>query len=74
MISEEQDGVIFVLWGAQAWGKARLVDTKRHYVLPAAHPQARPNARPPLSRCRHFSLANHLLEAQDRKPIRWLRA
>jgi uracil-DNA glycosylase len=74
VISEELDGVIFLLWGEKALRKARLVDTKRHYVLPAAHPQAHTNARLPLSRCRHFSLTNCLLEAQNREPIRWLRA
>jgi uracil-DNA glycosylase len=74
VISEEREGVIFLLWGEQAWSKARLIDTERHYVLLAAHPQARPNARLPLARCRHFSLTNHVLEAQNRKPIRWLRA
>jgi uracil-DNA glycosylase len=74
VISEERDGVIFLLWGQQAWSKAPLVHTKRHYFLPAAHPQARPDARLSLSRCRHFSLTNHLLEAQKREPIRWWRA
>lgn len=74
VISEEHERVIFLLWGDKAWRKARLVDTKRHYVLPAAHPQARTNARLPLSRCRHFSLTNYLLQAQNRGRIRWERA
>lgn len=74
VINSQQDPVVFLLWGQRAWSKARLVDPERHYVLPAAHPQARKGPRLPLSRCRHFSLANHLLEAHGRRSIRWERA
>lgn len=66
-------GVVFLLWGEWAWEKATLVDHRRHYVLAAAHPRAG-KARLHLSRGRHFSLANVLLEAHGRKGISWLRA
>lgn len=74
VISDEREAVIFLLWGEQALRKAQHVNPTRHYILPAAHPVAHANARLPLSRSRHFSLTNCLLEADDRDPIGWLDA
>jgi uracil-DNA glycosylase len=74
VVNEKHDPVIFLLWGEHARSKSPLVLTERHYVLHAAHPQARKNARLPLARARHFSLTNGLLKAQRRAPIRWMRA
>ncbi len=68
-ISDNREGVVFLLWGNFARSKKALVDTSRHYVLEAAHPS--PLARGAFFGCRHFSKTNRLLEAQGKTPIDW---
>ena len=68
-ISDERDGVVFLLWGNYARAKRDLVDTSRNYVLEAAHPS--PLARGAFFGCRHFSKANELLVQQGKTPINW---
>ena len=60
IISETQDGVVFLLWGNYAKTKAPLIDISRHHILAAAHPS--PLARGAFFGCRHFSRANEILE------------
>jgi uracil-DNA glycosylase len=67
---EAPEPVIFVLWGAPANRKAKLITHKRHTILSAPHPS-------PLSAyrgffgCKHFSKINELLRAQGRAEIHW---
>lgn len=68
-ISDNCNGVVFLLWGNFARTKRELIDTSRHYVLEAAHPS--PLARGAFFGCRHFSRTNGLLEAQGKTPIDW---
>jgi uracil-DNA glycosylase len=68
-ISDNCEGVVFMLWGNFARGKAELIDRSRHVVLEAAHPS--PLARGAFFGCRHFSLANEALTASGRTPINW---
>ncbi len=37
-ISEEKEGVVFVLWGAFAQKKAGLINPAKHFILQSAHP------------------------------------
>ena len=70
-LSEEKEGLIFLLWGRFAQDKQRLIDETKHTVLKAAHPS-------PLSAykgflgCRHFSRVNEILISQGQTPIQWL--
>lgn len=70
IISEQLEGVVFLLWGSYAQKKSRLIDASKHHLLKAPHPS-------PLSAyrgffgCKHFSRANELLEEQGQAPIRW---
>ncbi len=68
-ISDNCEGVVFMLWGNFARSKRELIDRSRHHVLEAAHPS--PLARGAFFGCRHFSRANALLEAQGRTPVDW---
>ena len=68
-ISDNCDGVVFMLWGNFARGKRELIDASRHCVLEAAHPS--PLARGAFFGCRHFSRANAWLTAAGRTPINW---
>ena len=68
-ISDNCEGVVFLLWGNFARGKSALIDHARHHVLEAAHPS--PLARGAFFGCRHFSQTNALLESQGKTPIDW---
>ena len=69
-ISDNCEGVVFLLWGNFARSKSALIDRSRHHVLEAAHPS--PLARGAFFGCRHFSQANSLLTAQGKAPIDWV--
>ncbi|MDR0755006.1 MAG: uracil-DNA glycosylase [Prevotellaceae bacterium] len=68
-ISENKNGVVFLLWGNFARSKKVLIDTQKHFVLEAAHPS--PLAGNAFSGCKHFSKTNELLEQQGLEPINW---
>ena len=68
-LSDNCEGVVFMLWGNFARGKSELIDRSKHYVLEAAHPS--PLARGAFFGCRHFSQANAYLTSTSRTPINW---
>ena len=68
-ISDNCEGVVFMLWGNFARSKRDLIDRSRHHVLEAAHPS--PLARGAFFGCRHFSQAHNLLAAQGLATINW---
>lgn len=69
-ISEQKEGVVFLLWGKFAQDKQSLIDETRHYVLKAAHPSPF-SADKGFFGCRHFSKTNELLMLQNKEPIDW---
>ena len=68
-ISDNCEGVVFMLWGNFARGKRDLIDSSRHCVLEAAHPS--PLARGAFFGCRHFSRANAYLAGIGKEPVNW---
>ena len=70
VLNTQQQGIVFMLWGAFAQSKMPLLDNEKHLVLTAAHPS-------PLSAyrgffgCRHFSQANDWLKSKGRTAINW---
>ncbi len=68
-ISDNCEGVVFLLWGNFARSKSVLIDRSKHCVLEAAHPS--PLARGAFFGCRHFSKTNEYLAATGRRPIDW---
>lgn len=68
-ISDNCEGVVFLLWGNFARSKRELIDTSRHHVLEAAHPS--PLAKGAFFGCRHFSKTNEFLASEGRGPIDW---
>ena len=69
-ISDKKQGVVFLLWGANARSKKPLIDSKKHLILECAHPS-------PLSAyngffgCGHFIKTNEYLLQQGKTPIDW---
>lgn len=68
-ISQEREGIVFLLWGRFAQQKASFIDSSKHHILTAAHPS--PLARNAFSGCKHFSKTNELLLKQNQSPIDW---
>ena len=68
-ISDNCEGVVFLLWGNFARSKSALIDRSRHHVLEAAHPS--PLARGAFFGSRHFSQTNALLASRGLQPIDW---
>ncbi len=68
-LSDEKDGLIFMLWGNFAKSKKELIDTNKHFILEAAHPS--PLARSGFLGCRHFSRANAILRELKKQEINW---
>ena len=58
-VSEHQQNVVFMLWGAHAQSKRELIDADRHKILLANHPSPLSALRPPVPfiGCGHFSIA-----------------
>ena len=69
-ISEEQEGVVFMLWGNFARSKKTLIDTNKHLVLEAPHPSPF-SAHTGFLGCKHFSQANEYLKNEGEKEINW---
>lgn len=73
LVSQEEEHVVFILWGAYARKKKSLIDASKHLIIESAHPS-------PLSAyrgffgSRPFSRANAYLSEMGREPIDWLRS
>ena len=67
-ISEKNENIVFVLWGAYARSKNKLIDPSKHKIIESAHPS-------PLSAYRGFfgskvfSQINNYLAENDRETI-----
>lgn len=69
-LSDQREGLVFLLWGGFAKSKKDLIDSSKHCILTAAHPS-------PLSAyngfygCKHFSKTNEYLTQKGVSPIDW---
>lgn len=70
VVSRERPHLVFLLWGAHAQSKERLIDPTKHLILRSPHPS-------PLSAHRgfigngHFGRTNKFLEQHGLSPIDW---
>lgn len=69
-ISDQKEGVVFLLWGKFAQQKEALIDTSKHFVLKSAHPSPF-SATAGFFGSRPFSQTNKLLKQQGKEPINW---
>jgi uracil-DNA glycosylase len=70
VLNREREGLVFVLWGAYAQAKGKVIDPSRHRVLKATHPSPLSAHRGFLG-CGHFSAANRYLVARGGTPLDW---
>lgn len=71
LVNSQAEPVVFILWGAYAQKKQRLISNPRHLVLTAAHPSPL-SAHRGFFGSRPFSTANAFLSQQGRGEIDWL--
>lgn len=69
-LNEQNQGLVFLLWGSHAQKKGRFIDRNRHHVLQAPHPSPL-SAHRGFFGCKHFSQTNLLLSQQGKAPINW---
>jgi len=69
LVSENNAGCAFLLWGNFAQKKETLIDKKKHQVIKAAHPSPLSCQKFFNSKC--FSKANEFLESIGKSPIDW---
>ncbi|MBQ9977493.1 MAG: uracil-DNA glycosylase [Clostridia bacterium] len=69
-LNKKESPIVFLLWGANAKNKARLITNPIHIKLETVHPS-------PLSAyggffgCKHFSKCNEILIKSGQSPIDW---
>jgi len=69
-LSQEREGIVFILWGGYAKQKTKLIDSSKHFIITSAHPS-------PLSAyngffgSKPFSRTNQYLLKQGEIPIDW---
>jgi uracil-DNA glycosylase len=70
VLSQQREGLVFILWGAYAKRKGAYIDRTKHLVIESAHPS-------PLSATngffgsKPFSKANDYLQSKGITPIDW---
>lgn len=70
LLNQQSSPIIFILWGAHAIKKGKVITAEHHYILSGPHPS-------PLSAyrgffgCKHFSKTNDILTAMGTPPIEW---
>jgi len=69
-LSREREGLVFLLWGAYAQAKGKIIDTRRHRVLRAPHPSPL-SAHRGFMGCGHFSASNRYLQERGQGGIDW---
>jgi uracil-DNA glycosylase len=70
VVNDKSERVVFLLWGAFAQKKRRLIDEDRHAVITGTHPSPL-SAHNGFYGSKPFSAINRLLEQGGREPIDW---
>ncbi len=70
-ISDDKEGVVFLLWGAFAQKKGSKIDREKHLVLESGHPSPMSANQGKWFGNKHFSAANRYLEKVGKTAISW---
>lgn len=75
-ISRKCENCVFILWGAPALEKLRLIDTREHKVIISSHPSGLSCNKPlrsylPFTQQDHFGETNRYLKKHGKRRIRW---
>lgn len=69
-LSDQREGLVFMLWGSYAHKKGKVIDPVKHCILRSTHPSPLSAYRGFLG-CSHFSQANTYLKRTGQNPIDW---
>lgn len=73
LLSERNDPIIFLLWGAEAGKCKNWINLNKHFVLEAMHPVSvfydEKNSN--FLGCKHFSKTNEILDSLGKQQIKW---
>lgn len=70
-ISQDKEGLVFLLWGGYAKKKVKLIHSTKHHILTSGHPSPLSANRGFWFGNKHFSQTNTILIQQGSKPINW---
>ncbi len=70
-ISDNKEGVVFILWGAYAQSKTALIDGSKHLIIKSTHPSPLAVSHGGFFGSKPFSKTNEYLEKRGEKPIDW---
>lgn len=70
-LSDEKEGLVFLLWGKYAQDKGAVIDTQKHLVLKCKHPSPMSANQGGWFGNKHFSQTNTYLLQQGLSPIEW---
>ncbi len=81
-ISDKCDKLVFVIWGAHAYGKLEFIDLDKHDVIITTHPSGLSAGKtmkpagnskeyPSFNSCDHFGKINTILKKWGKEPIIW---
>jgi len=70
LLNKRGDGVLFMLWGANAKTKTAIINNPAHKILTAPHPSPL-SAHRGFMGCGHFSAANAWLARNGKSEIDW---
>jgi len=68
-VSDRKQPVVFLLWGAYAQKKIKLIDESRHVIIKSAHPS--PLSASKFFGSKPFSKINEALKTLGESPINW---
>ena len=71
LLSTKYKGLVFVLWGAPAQKKKKLIANNGHMTLEFNHPSPMVRNNTFATECKHFGQINEFLQKQGKTPIDW---
>lgn len=70
-LSNEKNGLVFMLWGNHAFKKGKNIDRSKHLVLTSGHPSPMSANQGKWFGNKHFSQANNYLIQHGKTPVNW---
>ena len=70
-LSDQNEDIVFMLWGGFAQKKAKLIDANKHKILLSGHPSPLSANRGFWFGNKHFSKANSFLKSKNKAIIAW---
>ena len=70
-ISDNNENIVFMLWGGYAKKKSKLIDSSKHLILESGHPSPLSANQGLWFKNAHFSKANSYLKIHGKEEIKW---